>query len=46
MFTGVACAITLTYMDITGIDLFDQNVGMACAEDKLFMDISGVDVYI
>ena len=25
----------LMYRDITGIDLFDQNVGMACAEARL-----------
>ena len=23
------------FMDITGIDLFDQNVGISCAEAKL-----------
>ena len=34
-FTAVKSEIRLiwTYMDITGIDLFDQIVGMACARD-------------
>ena len=33
------------FMDITGIDLFDQKVGMACAEVRhMFMDITGIDL--
>ena len=28
----VACAEGLDYMDITSIDLFDQNSGIACTE--------------
>ena len=35
------------FMDITGIDLFDQNVFMACAEVKtqMFMAITGIDLF-
>ena len=35
------------HMDITGIDLFDQNVGMACAEVRvqMFMGITGIDLF-
>ena len=35
-------------IDITGIDLFHQNVGMTCAKVKLtqmFMDITGIDLF-
>ena len=29
------------FMDITGIDLFDQNMGMTCAEARLGSDVYG-----
>ena len=34
------------FMDITGIDLFDQNAGMVCAEARLRCteDITGIDL--
>ena len=31
----VACAEGSDYMDITSIDLFDQNGGIACTEVRL-----------
>ena len=35
------------FMDITGIDLFDQNVGMTCAEVRLRCSwISLVMIYL
>ena len=35
------------FMDITGIDLFDQNVGMTCAKVKLrCIGISLVLIYL
>ena len=33
------------FMDIPGIDLFDQNVGTACAKFRLFMAINGIDLF-
>ena len=35
------------FMDITGIDLFDQNVGMTFANcwAEMFMDISSIDLF-
>ena len=33
-------------MNITGIDLFDLNVGMVCAKVRLrHMDITGIDLF-
>ena len=35
------------FMDINGIDLFDQNVGIACAEvrHRCLMNITGIDLF-
>ena len=34
------------FMNITGIDLFDQNAGMACTEVRhMFMAITGIDLF-
>ena len=35
------------FIDITGIDLFDQNVDLACAEvrHRMLIDITGIDLF-
>ena len=33
------------FIDITGIDLFDQNVSVTCANVKWHMDISSIDLF-
>ena len=48
-FTAVKSEVRLiwTYMDITGIDLFDQTVGMVCAKVRLRCSrISPVLIYL
>ena len=34
-------------MEITGIDLFDQNVDLACTEvrHRMLLDITGIDLF-
>ena len=35
------------FMEITDIDLFDQNVGMVCAQHltQMFIDITSIDLF-